>query len=226
MLEENILQAIEDGPEQLEAGFFIYHDTSQNKYYGYFIDEGAKIGMLTKAYSTERNCENALQRFRTGKFVSDTKKGKKGYFAEFRSESGKLIAWSPEFATQEEAVNTIRQPEQKVKPQKKAKPATSAKEAATPQPPRHSFRLDFYQGGEDNPIRGRIEYSLTQDNAAFQGLDMGFVRSFVSRHLNKGGGQEEAAEFGTGTISIFEDGQPAKQSIFSTENRLEARVEY
>ena len=226
MIQENILRAIEEEFCPSDAGFYTYHDPGQDKYYGFFIDEISKVWMLSKPYATERNCENALQRFRDGHFLADVKEGGGGlFYTEFRSEAGQVLAWSPEFIDRVDA----EQAEGRLKGIQSQQEGSAA-EAMEPEitertPPRHSFRLDFYRGGPQTPIRGRIEYSLTQESVAFQGLDMNLVRSFVARRLDNIEGPEGVAGVSSGEIRILEHGQPASQAVFSTETPLEVSLE-
>lgn len=225
MLQENILRQIEEASGDNPAGFSVFHDTEQDKYYGYYLGEHSKVELLTKAYATERNCNNALERFRNGQFLADVKEGAGGYYVEFKSESGKVMAWSPEFAKRTRAENVAR-PGVGEKQVEEAKiEAEAAEPTSESTPPRHSFRLDFYRGEHKAPVRGRIEYSLTQESAAFQGLDMDFVRSFVARYLKKSEEQEGATRPETGRISIWENGKPAEGDVFSTERSLEVSLD-
>lgn len=220
MIQEKILRAIEEDYGHAAPGFFVYHDPGRGKYYVCFIDERAKAQMLSKPYTTERNCENALQRFREGQFQADIKEGKEGFFIEFKSEGGKVAARSPFFADRDAAegmASLIKASEPQPEP---AEPTDAGG------PPRHSFRLDLYRGEQgEASIRGRIEYSLTQESAAFQGLDMGFVRSFIARRLGQGKGQGSAGGFGSGKIRILQGGAPASGTVISNRQTLEMALD-
>lgn len=45
-----------------------------------------------------------------------------------------------------------------------------------------SFRIDLYDSGEE-PLQGKIEYTLTKEKKAFKGLDASVITSFILNHL-------------------------------------------
>jgi len=229
MLPKNILLAIEKGFGCPAPGFFVYHDPEKGKYYVCFTDEKGKVQLLSKPYSTERNCGIALQRFQEGKFQTDIKEGEGGFYIEFKSEAGKVIACSPRFPNQGTAARLARQIAATGQQEAPGDAAVADAEKAEGAPPRHSFRIDFYRGeragGRETPVRGRIEYSLTQESSAFQGLDMSFVRSFIARHLGQVTAPENTGEVGTGKIRILQNGRPAFGAVFSRQQPLEVALD-
>ena len=223
MIQENILQSIAESAGAPEAGFFIHHYSPQDKYYVFFIDDKAEVWMVSKPYATEHHCENARQRFREGQFLADVREEEQGFFAEFKTEGGKAAGWSPVYAEEAKAEESVRQVESGgVKAEVPHSPGNETGAGET-SPPRHSFRLDFYQAGPKDPVRGRIEYSLTQESTAFQGMDMAAIRAFVSQFLGKGAVAETHAmpDSGSGKLQIYQGGEPVEKSLFVTGQPLE-----
>lgn len=231
MIDKLITAAIEREASSGPA-FGTYTDTEQEKHYAFFINGQGQLLLLSKAYSAERYAEHTVQRFQEGKCSFSVCEVEKGWYLEAKSEGGKLIGNSPFFATEAEAIQAIQEIEQgETAPGTTEKPAEQrpAKAPLIPpsaeaggQPPRYSFRLDFYKAEKGAPVRGRIEYSLTQESAAFHGLDMEFVRSFVARQLHET--ETSRAPDMTGQIRILENGVPVSPSVLASNLPLEVEL--
>ena len=232
MTDNKIISAIEQSAPAGPA-FGVYTDPEQEKHFAYFIDGNGRLLLLSKAYSAERYVENALQRFKEGKFTGAISETEQGWLLEIKSEGGKPIATSPAFKAEAEAAQALAalKPGEISSAERQLPVETEPVKARMPQPPseasglppRYSFRLDFYKAERGAPARGRIEYSLTQESAAFHGLDMDFVRSFVARRL-----QEIEAPGTRKTehkILILEDGTTSTQTVFSSNRPLGVELE-
>lgn len=231
MIDNKTISGIEQSAPAGPA-FGVYTDPEQEKYFAYFVDGNGRLLLLSKAYSAERYVENALQRFQEGKFTGAISKTEQGWFLEIKSEGGKPIATSPVFKAEAEAAQALAalKPRESSSSERRLPVEAEPVKARKPQilsettglPPRYSFRLDFYKAERGAPVRGRIEYSLTQESAAFHGLDMDFVRSFVARRL------QEIEAPGTQKmerkILILEDGAASTQTVFSSNRPLEVEL--
>lgn len=231
MTDKAISKAIEakapNGP-----AFGAHTDAEQEKSYAYFVNRQGRLLLLSKPYSSERFAESALQRFREGRFTASLCEDEQGWYLEIRTEGGKLFATSPTFASEAEASSALEEVEAG---ETKARPAAiqpvpekvSAREiqpaaGQSGAPPRYSFRLDFYKAEKGAPVRGRIEYSLTQENAAFNGLDMEFVRSFVARRIQEA--EAPPVHYKEGGILIIENDRPVSQGFLATTRLFEAEL--
>lgn len=234
MIEKAITEAIE---RRVPAGpsFGAYTDVEQDKYYAYYIGKQGRLLLLSKPYSAERYADSALRRFKARRFNATVCEDDSGWFLEVRTEGGKLFATSPRFETENEATLVMEEAQ--------AGEAGSAPQAELPkavevaprsiQPPadgaghlpRYSFRLDFYKAEKGAPARGRIAYSITQENEAFQGLDMEFIRSFVSRHLQAGDRPKaQKLQEQENDMRILVNGKPALSTVLMPNQDIEVEL--
>ena len=192
-------------------GFEILQRDGQAAYYFCCNNLNGNPILQSKDYTTLKIAENSLQaalRFaKQAKNYSLKKEGEQHFFvlkSNNRHEVARSVLFDMEKAMQNameyviqaaiaNKIDTEKPADTKEEePSKEAKPAVKPANKTKTQP-KYSFKIDLYQ--QDNQVlSGRIEYLLTQESAAFQGLNEQAIAQFMQQQLPKEAHQDTDRE--------------------------------
>ncbi|MEZ5039203.1 MAG: hypothetical protein R2828_04910 [Saprospiraceae bacterium] len=235
MFAHHIVEQITKEQSPLKEGFHIYTNREQGKSYFYYVLASKKVLLLSKAFQKAKSAQNALHRLYrkpllvTYQRVTDKHK-KQHYHIQLLDGNQKPIAVSYAFDKLQDAklaysgiqdwLNIYQQGHNK------DRVVIDHKEEGPENPTRHSFRIDFYQEQKGQPVRGHIEYLLTRDKEAFNGLAIETIEQFFRKFIvvepkeeTKASSQAVPTPISlpaerSFALSFWESGQPTTSSTF------------
>lgn len=235
MFAHHIAEQIIKEQSPLKEGFHIYTNREQGKSYFYYVLASKKVLLLSKAFQKAKSAQNALHRlYRTPLIVTyqrvTDKHKKQHYHIQLLDGNQKPMAVSHAFDKLPDAklatsglkgwLSIYQQGHNK------DQVIIDAKEERPENPTRHSFRIDFYQEQKGQPIRGHIEYLLTREKEAFNGLAIETIEAFFRKFIvvekeeeTKASKQALPTAISLPTersfaLSFWESGQPTTSSTF------------
>jgi len=218
MIPQKIIDAIQAKAAEESSRCGIHQEEEQRQYRAYCLDEEGSVVFLSKPYNTRHYCESALTNLQSGTFVGEIKEDEQGFFIEFKRDSGSMIGISPSFSSREAAETALAG----LAPSKEQPKRSLSKEKLKEELPRHSFRIDLYPAGEGSPLRGRIEHTISQESASFQGLDTELIRSFLAKHLPAVPVPPGKAKSDQATIEL--EGQPKGRAAFPNQALQQVKI--
>lgn len=192
MFAHHIAEQIIKEEAPLKEGFHIYTNQEQGQSYFYYVLASKKVLLLSKTFQKAKSAQNALHRlYRTPLLVTyqrvTDKHKKQHYHIQLLDGNQKPMAVSQAFDKLQDAklatsgiqdwLNIYQQGHNK------DRVVIDPKEEGPENPTRHSFRIDFYQEQKGQPVRGQIEYLLTREKEAFNGLALANIEQFFRKFI-------------------------------------------
>lgn len=230
MIPQSITAAIARENPKAKPGFYVFKGKDK-QFFFYFMGKNREILLLSKAYASAKSAQSAFGRVQTQSLKLHLAEETGNFSFSLLDGNQKPLASGPGFKTAAERDQAAASLESqwlvpgKVTPkEEKTVPPVGASVPA-PVANRHSFRLDFYKGDKDNPVRGRIEYPLTQEKVNFEGINTDAIEKFIRKKLRFS--QHEAvavpAEGGL-QLQLLQAGAPVEKELLPVGQNFEVSI--
>lgn len=176
------------------AGFEPYHNSKTNKFYFHFNDEEGNALLYSQSYTTEKGREKGMKTLTNNLLNSsryEVKTDKKFYFV-IRASNNQEIARSRFFDKKEKMLDAMDfakafyagEESEEISTSKTMLKSSKIKKEEVPSS-KQAFRIDIYNVGNGDEIKGKIEHLLTKDKMTFSNLDPNELVQFIHTKIEE-----------------------------------------
>lgn len=228
-----------------KAGFEKLRHKGTKLYYFHFNDDEGQALLYSQGYASGKGRDEGMEAVARNIAHPERIERKKDglYFFILKAGNHQEIGRSRHFEQEEEMEASIHflqscfsgREEEKEPPRPAAKVETDRPRGmptVESSSGKHSFRLEFYLRGHNQPFRGRIENALTREWDSFDGLNMEAIRQFLARFLPIGQDAKQRSlklemlrEKMTARVDLLEGGEIVRKNTLKTDAPVELRIE-
>lgn len=230
MIPQSITAAIARENPTAKPGFYCFKGKDK-QFFFYFMGKNREILLHSKAYASAKSAQSAFGRIQLQPlklhFLEET-----GNFSfSLLDGNQKTLASGPGFKSAAERDQAAARLESqwlapgKATPKEEKTVLPVGTSVPAPVANRHSFRLDFYKGDKDHPVRGRIEYLLTQEKVSFDGIHSEAIEKFIRGKLRFGHHEAIAAPAADGLeLQLLQAGTPVEKELLPAGQNFEVNI--